>query len=229
VKLLAIDTTGPTSLVLCEGSRVLGEVVRPDTHPPTDAVFSVLERALAATAWTVRDLDAFAACTGPGSFTGLRIGLGLAKTMAFALGRPIVGVDALELAARHVAPLLEECDRAGFTVLCGGLRSDVYAAAFRRTAAGIERLLADRYFARPQLFAAHPASMGGRVFAPAHLAAALPGAVTYAPIPCGARLVAEIAIERLARGDLLPAASVQPHYLKPISIGGAAPLAGGPA
>jgi len=47
--------------------------------------------------WTVKDLDGFAVCHGPGSFTGLRIGVAVLKTMAQALQKPILGISSLEL------------------------------------------------------------------------------------------------------------------------------------
>ncbi len=55
------------------------------------------------TGLTVRDCDAVAVAVGPGSFTGIRIGVAAAKGLAFAADKPAVGVSTLEAMARNVA------------------------------------------------------------------------------------------------------------------------------
>lgn len=59
-------------------------------------LLGAVEGLLAAAGWDRRSLDAFAAVRGPGSFTGIRVGLGLLRGLAVASGKPCVGVDALE-------------------------------------------------------------------------------------------------------------------------------------
>jgi tRNA threonylcarbamoyladenosine biosynthesis protein TsaB len=58
-----------------------------------------LQWLLSQAGWKMSDLDGFAVCDGPGSFTGLRISVSAAKTMAQALGKPILGISSLELLA----------------------------------------------------------------------------------------------------------------------------------
>jgi tRNA threonylcarbamoyladenosine biosynthesis protein TsaB len=80
---------------------------------------------------TARDLGGIAVGLGPGSYTGLRIGVTAAKTLAYALGVPLVGLDSLEVLARN-AP-----DTALLVAaVADAQRGDVYAAEFRRQAAG---------------------------------------------------------------------------------------------
>ena len=101
---LALDTTTRGgSVAVARDGRVLdlleGDAARPHAERlPGDLVTS-LERAGASLA----DVDVFAVAVGPGSFTGLRIGIAAIQGCAFAAGRPVVGVSALEALALAAA------------------------------------------------------------------------------------------------------------------------------
>jgi tRNA threonylcarbamoyladenosine biosynthesis protein TsaB len=79
-----------------------------------------------------RDLDVIAVGLGPGSYTGLRIGLAAAKTLAYATGASILGLDSLEGLAWNAPP---EYPR--ISVVVDAQRGDVYTADFSRTASGL--------------------------------------------------------------------------------------------
>ena len=64
-----------------------------------------IERILAGTDHSVQDLDGIVVAVGPGSFTGLRIGVTTAKSLAYTLAKPIVGVGTLDAIARSVSPV----------------------------------------------------------------------------------------------------------------------------
>src|SRR5262245_52075822 len=86
----------------------------------------LIDAALAAAGVGLRQLDLLAVSIGPGSFTGLRIGLSVAKGLALATGLPVVGVPTLEAYALHVGP------RPG--LICPVLdarKGEVYGAVFR--------------------------------------------------------------------------------------------------
>ena len=79
----------------------------------------------------VSDLDGFAVGLGPGSYTGLRIGLTAVKTLAYVVSKPLVGLDSLEIIAGN-AP----ADALEVSVIADAQRGDVYAADFARGVAG---------------------------------------------------------------------------------------------
>ena len=91
--ILAIDTTHEVgSLALVEG----GQVIEAVTLDGGDGYGHLLFEALAALSVDMNDVDGFAAACGPGTFTGVRIGLTAVKGLGEALGKPVYGVSNLE-------------------------------------------------------------------------------------------------------------------------------------
>jgi tRNA threonylcarbamoyladenosine biosynthesis protein TsaB len=84
---------------------------------------------LAESGLSARDIDLFGVGLGPGSYTGLRVGVSAAKTLAYATGAAIVGFDSLEAVARNAPP-----DALRISVVADAQRGDVYVAEFGRPA-----------------------------------------------------------------------------------------------
>jgi len=126
---LALDTTTREgSCALADEGRVLheraGDASRPhDTRLPGD-LMALLDEAAAGLA----DVDVFAVATGPGSFTGLRIGIATMQGLAFAAGKPLVGVSGFEALA-HLGRLAAP-GAARVATWVDAWRGDVYAAAY---------------------------------------------------------------------------------------------------
>jgi len=133
-RVLAIDTStrwagvalverrGPSSAI-----ELVGEYGRrvPDSH--ASGLIGLIERALADCGWTSRSLDAFVATRGPGSFTGIRIGLGTVQGLALSTGRPGLGVSTLEALVEAYGPA--EAER---VAVIGAGRGELYAARYDR-------------------------------------------------------------------------------------------------
>lgn len=109
LKLLAIDTSGPVCgvAILSEGAVVYeAATVNRMTHSVN--LLPMIDTALQATGLTIADMDRLACVTGPGSFTGVRIGVSTLKGLAHGAsrdgddGKPCVAVDALEAMAAGV-------------------------------------------------------------------------------------------------------------------------------
>jgi tRNA threonylcarbamoyladenosine biosynthesis protein TsaB len=100
VRLLAIDTTGDSaSIALAEGDRVLEEVAMHSPDGYAHVMFPEIEKLLARHKLKITDIEGFAAAAGPGSFTGVRVGLTAAKGLAEATGRKVVAVSNLQAIA----------------------------------------------------------------------------------------------------------------------------------
>ncbi|MBM3747809.1 MAG: tRNA (adenosine(37)-N6)-threonylcarbamoyltransferase complex dimerization subunit type 1 TsaB [Acidobacteria bacterium] len=99
-RILAIDTTTEFgSLALVEADRVLEEILLHSAGGFGHVLWDHLERLLARRGWTTADVDGFAAAAGPGSFTGVRIGLAALKGLAEAHGKPAAALSNLAAVA----------------------------------------------------------------------------------------------------------------------------------
>ena len=106
MKILALECSeAPASCAVVEEGRVLCEsfVSVPLTHSRT--LMPMLDAMLKNAGLTVADMDRLAVTVGPGSFTGLRIGIAAIKGLALGVDRPCVGVSTLAAAAFGAAPL----------------------------------------------------------------------------------------------------------------------------
>lgn len=98
--LLAIDTTSEfASIALAEGDRVLEEVDMDSPDGFAHVMFPAIAALLARHKLEIRDMEGFAAAAGPGSFTGVRVGLTAAKGLAEATGRKVIAVSNLQAVA----------------------------------------------------------------------------------------------------------------------------------
>ena len=128
MRILAIETTALAgSVAALEGDRLLA---RCDLEPSmrsaqtlAGGIATLLERV----GWQPRDVELIGVATGPGSFTGLRVGVTTAKMFAYAVGAQVMGVNTLEVIA-HQAP---EDTRKTWAVL-DAQREQVFAALFSR-------------------------------------------------------------------------------------------------
>ena len=99
--ILALDTaTRAVSLALAEAGQIVAEATWRSENNHTLELAPAVERLLAEAAVAPRDLTALAVAIGPGSFTGVRIGLGFAKGLALACSLPLLGVRTLDIAIR---------------------------------------------------------------------------------------------------------------------------------
>jgi tRNA threonylcarbamoyladenosine biosynthesis protein TsaB len=126
MKILAVDTaTNSCSVAATDDGKLAAELTlnKDETHSKhlMGLIHSVLENA----GFSVADLDGLAVTVGPGSFTGLRIGISTIKGLAHALGKPVVGVSTLEALALQcgqtphlICPLLD------------ARKGEVYAATY---------------------------------------------------------------------------------------------------
>lgn len=132
--LLAFDTAqGALSAAVRDGKEELASLFEERTRGHAEALMPMVETVLAEAALGFADLDALAVTVGPGTFTGLRVGLAAARGIALSRGLPLVGVTTLEAIAEPVAAEADEIVLASFDAR----RDEVYMQAF--SADGPER------------------------------------------------------------------------------------------
>ena len=124
MRILSIDTTSDFgSLALRENGSTLEEMPIHATSGFSQVLFGYLDSLLKRHDWPLATIDVFAAAAGPGSFTGVRVGLTAAKGLADAVGRGALAVSNLQALAVH-----GETDARG--VVIDARRGEVYAAVY---------------------------------------------------------------------------------------------------
>jgi tRNA threonylcarbamoyladenosine biosynthesis protein TsaB len=132
--LLAVDTsTGQAGVALYDGS-VRAETIWWANRNHARQLMPTVDRMLNQIGCTPADLEVVAAARGPGSFTGLRVGLAVARGLAFSLEIPLYGIGSLDVVAAGVAPV----GRPVRAVLDAG-RGRVATALYRPDGSGISR------------------------------------------------------------------------------------------
>jgi tRNA threonylcarbamoyladenosine biosynthesis protein TsaB len=104
MKILAIDTSTPVgSIALMEGTLLKAQHILNISATHNQRLLPGIDRILVDTGWTLGELDALAVSIGPGSFTGLRIGMSIVKGLAWATGKPLSAVPTLDALAANIA------------------------------------------------------------------------------------------------------------------------------
>ena len=103
------------------------------TH--TERLLSAIDRMVQAASLSIQDLDGIAVASGPGSFTGLRIGVTTAKSIAYCIQKPLVAIPSLDaLASQYLYTDLLLCP------ILDARKKEVYTAFYRNTGALVQRL-----------------------------------------------------------------------------------------
>ncbi len=126
MKILSLDSTAATSTAaLCESEKLIAEFSVNGGNTHSETLLPMIAELLKNSGYTVGDVDIFAAASGPGSFTGVRIGAATVKGLAFGSGKPCIGVSTLRALAYNLA---------GFDgIICpvmNARRNQVYNALF---------------------------------------------------------------------------------------------------
>lgn len=104
MKLLAIESSGsPASVCLMCDGKITGEFSINIQRTHSEKLMPLIDMLLDTVGVDIKEVDAYAVSCGPGSFTGLRIGMSAAKMMAEVLGKPLIPVGTLDALARNVS------------------------------------------------------------------------------------------------------------------------------
>ena len=125
-KILMIETsTECCSVALSEGAQIVASRVNDTPRQHASLLAPYIQEVLQSRGWTAGELDAVAVSEGPGSYTGLRVGVSTAKGLCFGAGKPLIGIDTLRILAA-----LAEGSFNRIVAMIDARRMEVYAAPF---------------------------------------------------------------------------------------------------
>ena len=219
MKILAIETSAKSvSAAVVEGGVPLASAYQNMGLTHSRTLMPLVDGMLSAAGLRVRDMDLLAAANGPGSFTGLRIGVSALKGLAWALEKPCCGVSTLAAMARNLAHMEG-------LIICAmdARRNQVYNAVFAAEGGQLTRLTPDRAIALSQLAEELQGDPRPKLVV-GDGAALCSGFLSEAGIPCRmapAQLVMQNAVgvalaaeEMAAAGQVTTARDLVPVYLR---------------
>ena len=216
MRLLAVDTTSAHgSIAVLEEETIRGRAAFRSPRGHAQQLLPELDRLLASEGLSLGDMDAFAVAVGPGSFTGLRIGMASVEGLAFATGRPVVGISTLEATAYRYR------SRAGLVApFLDARREEIFGALFRADGSSLETLV-EPVCEKPEVFVARiPREKvvfagSGLDLHGAAVREALGDLAELVESVCDlAEEVGRIGGERLAEGKAAPLGSLRANYLR---------------
>ena len=140
MKILAVDSSAKSaSVAVCENGRLISECFVNASLTHSRTLMPMVDNALSQADLNISDIDAFSVNVGPGSFTGIRIGVAAVKGLALPGNKPCAGVSTLESMAYNFAD--DDC------LVCAAMDArcnQVYTAIFRCKNNSVERLCDDK-------------------------------------------------------------------------------------
>lgn len=141
MRVLAIDTSNQTmSIAVKEGKFLVGEVTTHIKRNHSERLMPAIHQLMQDVNWKPDSLDRIVVAQGPGSYTGLRIGITVAKTLAWTLQKELVGVSSLEVIAanrtgspHYIVPFFD------------ARRGNIYTGLYETTEDGLKSVLPDRH------------------------------------------------------------------------------------
>ena len=202
---------------LVSDDRLVAQVIQNNKKTHSQRIMPLIEQMLEQAEISMADIDCFAAACGPGSFTGVRIGVATVKAMAHAVQKPCVSVSTLHALANNVS-----CFDGIICPIMDARRNQVYNALFK--GGKLERITEDRAIAIDELLAELQNTNGKIIF----LGDGLPVFEKEIQDTLGDRAVfaqkmqrmnlaasvAEIGYEKMVLGDTTDYGELIPQYLR---------------
>ena len=215
--MLSVDSSAsPASVCLYEDGKVIADYYLNTGFTHSQTLMAMVESVLKITCKTAEDIDVYAVNSGPGSFTGVRIGVSAVKGMAYAADKPCVEVSTLESMAYHFLG-----NHAAVCACMDARRQQVYNALFAVDGDDITRTVGDRAVSIDELLQ-DLGSVPGEVILVGDGAELVFNStddprIMLAPPHLryqNASSVAMAAYEKYKRGEVVSPAALSPHYLR---------------
>jgi tRNA threonylcarbamoyladenosine biosynthesis protein TsaB len=197
---LAVDTAAEIgSIALADESHILGTARLDAPGGYGQILFGELEALLARCHTRLAEIDLYAAASGPGSFTGVRVGLAAIKGLAEVAGKPAVGISSLAALAQYGTTDLR-------APVIDAKRGEIFAAVYDRDGAEIIPAAVITLQAFAELVGARKVEYVSTGFDPGC-------PVTIVP-PELAGMIARLAIERRLSGESCDPAAIEANYVR---------------
>ena len=214
---IAIETTTMVgSIAIVDNARVIAEVTLNARATHSERLMATVNRLLNDAGLAVDDMDAIAVSIGPGSFTGLRIGISTAKGLSYASGKPLIGIPTLDALALNMG--FSSC------LVCpiqDARKGEVYTAHYRPCDKSLEKMTDDMAVAPADLarmITEKTVFLGDGVNTYRELLMKQLGELyNEAPLPLQlprASNVAMLALKRLEKGDADDPFTMVPRYIR---------------
>ncbi|AKP66951.1 tRNA (adenosine(37)-N6)-threonylcarbamoyltransferase complex dimerization subunit type 1 TsaB [Companilactobacillus ginsenosidimutans] len=147
MKILAFDTSNkPLTVAVVEDGKVLARMDSTEMKTHSVSLLPDIQESLAKSNLDINDIDKIAVADGPGSYTGVRIAVTVAKTLAFTLDKPLVGISSLRLLAANGA-------EGDLVVAVEDARNDnAFAGAYIKKSGEVVDVIPDQHIAMDDLF-----------------------------------------------------------------------------
>lgn len=214
---IAIETaTMVGSIAIVDAARVISETTLNARATNSERLMATMDRLLNDAGFTIDDMDGIAVSIGPGSFTGLRIGISTAKGLSYASGKPLLGIPTLDALALNMT-----FSKHLICPIQDARKGEVYTALYRPGAKSPEKMTDD--------LALNPAALAGMINEKTvflgdgvntHreiLMKQLGDLYNEAPLPLQlprASNVAVLALKRLENGDADDPFTMTPRYIR---------------
>jgi tRNA threonylcarbamoyladenosine biosynthesis protein TsaB len=217
---LAVDTSGIMgSLAVVKDGDILGVVSTSSDEAYSSRMFRQLEFLLAELKVGLPAFDLYAVTAGPGSFTGLRVGLAAVKGWAEVYGRPIAAVSVLEAVA------VQALTREGMVAaILDGRRSQIFGALYAAESGGLREVMPACVLDASEFLGSAEGHVGSgkltiattrpELFNDALAKSRLAASTVIRVSPVLAPSVAQLGIERASRGELTNALELDANYIR---------------
>ena len=215
---MAIDTVSRTmSIAILQDESLVAELVVDTKRHHAEVLLPAIERVLSIAAESIKDIDLFACTLGPGSFTGVRVGVSTIKGLALALEKPVVGVSSLDALALNLSHATQT-----ICPMLDARRQEIYVALYKPLEGYAPHRISEEQVVSPKRFL--KTIEGDVIFVG-------DGSIAYEPLirevmqsrahfsgpgegHIRAGAVGLIGLKRYQGGDILDKVSVMPRYLR---------------
>jgi len=225
--ILGLETaTSICSVGIADGEQIIAELRFNIKNIHAEILAESIDQLLKLSGIALEQIAAFAVSIGPGSFTGLRIGLATAKGLAFASGKPLVAVSTLQAQAAVSNQYSVNGKQCSVIPVIKAREGEVYTACFQNAwplpiPQSDEMLLTAAHF---QQWLQPPAVLCGNGVAMLQKRGALENLSDIAVVPEAAAMlsggvIARLGATKLARGEIADLPNLEPRYLQEFEIG----------